>query len=223
MLRQGSSTGPGRVSHTASSSSYSWKNAWGGGFCRRGALYFSSCLPLPGPGRLLVLCAVVLQRGRPQRSTAARVATTSAVVAAFFAGSSGTVLPLRSIRKGDANKQYGHAWYRQPVVGCWLLVVGCLVLCVVFVLCVVCCVLCVVCCVLCCVVLCCVLCSCVVCVFRCFAVSLFFNACDLRTHLAPDEPELPPAISDTLIAAGRSSSDAISASSVALLVLWGRL
>ena len=59
------------------------------------------------------------------------------------------------------------------------------------VLCVVCCVVCcvgVVCCVVCCVgVVCCVVC-CVLC--GCFTVSLFFNACDVTTKLAPDAP--PP-------------------------------
>ena len=40
---------------------------------------------------------------------------------------------------------------------------------------------------LCVVVVCCVLCV-VCCVFHCFIVSLFFNACDVTTKLAPDAP-----------------------------------
>ena len=55
----------------------------------------------------------------------------------------------------------------------------CMCVCVYVCMCVVCCVLCVVCCVLC--VVCCVL-------FHCFTVSLFFNACDVTTKLAPDAP-----------------------------------
>ena len=62
----------GRTSLSASSSSKSWKNAWGGGgFCRRGALFWSWCPSSPALA-IFGRCGATSRPG-PSRRSSARV------------------------------------------------------------------------------------------------------------------------------------------------------